>query len=529
MNQPPNKWRPTLGMVVTIMLVFILCLPITGIWAFRFYDSQLVRETEQELIVQAAFIEAIVIDKLENAATDDNLLEKLNSRNFQNQKKSHSKLIEAKLDLSTDAILPPREDPINVSTLPDGLFIEIGNSLNPILAQSQTKTLAGFRVLDPNGVIIAGRSEVGQSLAHVYEVREALEGKYTSVIRQRISDSPPPPIYAISRGTGIRVFVAMPIVYENKIAGVAYLSRTPSHFLRELYELKWKIALAIMSMLLVTFIIGYVFIRTIKGPIEALNDRTNRIAKGDQSAFEPLAHHGTRELASLSENLLSMSRQLRERSDYISTFATHVGHELKSPLTSIQGAAELLRYSADEMSEENKNRFITNIMSDTERLTKLVERLRDLAQADSSDHHGSSNLSECLAPLKERYPDLAIIYDVNPDIMIGLTKENSEIIFSNLLVNAIQHGSSEVQIDASIEDTEIILLVQDNGEGISELNRDKIFQLFFTTKREDGGTGMGLGIIQSILKSNNGSISHEPSKQGACFKLRLPLATGKTY
>ena len=527
MKQPPNKWRPTLGMVVTIMLVFILCLPITGIWAFRFYDSQLVRETEQELIVQAAFIEAIVIDKLESAAADENILGSLIPETASKSKAGRSELIEAKLDLSSNSILPPRQDPVSISDLPANIFISIGNSLNPILAQSQRKTLAGFRVLDPNGVIIAGRSELGQSLAHVYEVKEALEGNYASVIRQRISDSPPPPIYAISRGTGIRVFVAMPILYENRIAGVAYLSRTPSHFLRELYDLRWKIALAVISMLLVTFIIGYVFIRTIKGPIEALNDRTNRISKGDQSALEPLAHHGTRELASLSENLLSMSRQLRERSDYISTFATHVSHELKSPLTSIQGAAELLRDSAHEMSEENRNRFISNIMGDTERLTKLVERLRDLAQVDNSDHRGSSNLKTCLARLDERHPDLSVLQNVDHDIMIGLTRENSEIVFSNLLTNAIQHGASEVRFETVIEGTDIVILVKDNGEGISELNRDKIFQLFFTTKREDGGTGMGLGIIQSVLKANGGSISVEPSEQGACFKLRLPFIYSK--
>jgi len=67
MKITPNKWRPSLSMVVVSMLIFILCLPITGIWLFRFYDSQLVRETEQELIVQAAFIEAIIVEHLEKS------------------------------------------------------------------------------------------------------------------------------------------------------------------------------------------------------------------------------------------------------------------------------------------------------------------------------------------------------------------------------------------------------------------------------------------------------------------------------
>ena len=491
MSITPQKWRPSLSMVVISMLIFILCLPIAGIWLFRFYDSQLVRETEQELIVQGAFIEALMINKLEKFPPPAEELGKIIAKDDLKNKGRRGEFLEAKLDLATSNVLPPREDPLPAAVVPSAQYLEIGKELDPILEHSQKITLAGFRILDPNGTIIAGRSHVGQSLAHVFEVKVALGGKYESVIRKRISNSPTPPIYTISRGTGIRVFVTMPVVFEGRVAGVVYLSRTPSHFLRELYSQKWKIALAALFMLFITFIIAFVFIRTIKGPIEALNDRTKRIAFGDRTALEPLSHHGTREIANLSNGLLSMSRKIHDRSDYIKTFATHVSHELKSPLTSIQGAAELLRDASDQMSEPERNKFLENIMGDTERLTKLLDRLRELAEADNSDHEGSCLLTTQIFDLQAKFPNLKLGFDGSDDCEIGLTSENAQIILSNLISNAEQHGARKVEITAKRLDKDILISVLDDGEGISKLNQDKIFDLFFTTKRESGGYWYG--------------------------------------
>ena len=104
------------------------------------------------------------------------------------------------------------------------------------MMQTQKVTLAGFRILDPHGTVIAGRRETGMSLAHIEEVAAALQGRYRGALRVRISGQPPPPIYSISRGTGLRVFSAMPVIVDNHVAGVIYASRTPSNIFRHLYE-----------------------------------------------------------------------------------------------------------------------------------------------------------------------------------------------------------------------------------------------------------------------------------------------------
>ena len=85
-------------------------------------------------------------------------------------------------------------------------------------------------------------------------------------------------------------------------------------------------------------------------PDARLVERTNLVGKGDRDALRPLRHHGTSEFALLSQSFLDMARRLNTRSSFISTFATHVSHELKSPLTSIKGAAELLARTSTRLT-----------------------------------------------------------------------------------------------------------------------------------------------------------------------------------
>ena len=119
-----------------------------------------------------------------------------------------------------------------------------------------------------------------------------------------------------------------------------------------------------------------------------LVDRAARISRGDRDAFQPLAHYGTREFAQLSHSFLDMAEQLSRRSDYIATFSAHLTHELKSPLTSIKGAAELLLDSlqskSDNLTRMEQKNFVSNILGDTGRLEAMTQRLRELARAEAA-------------------------------------------------------------------------------------------------------------------------------------------------
>lgn len=523
-----RKWRPTLGMVVFIVLTTVMALPLVGLFFFRLYENQLVHQTEAELIGQTAALAAIFSREAEAALPPGPPPQSRPAAVSSSRSAEPYHPIEPSLDLAADDILGRRPDARTAAAPADPAIQRIGADVYAIAKQMQDVTLAGFRILDRNGVIIGGRDEIGLSLAHVEEVATALRGHYRSVLRVRVSDTPPPPLYSISRGTGVRVFVAMPVMVRGEVAGVIYASRTPSNIVKHLFGERRKVILAGLTVLATTLVIGLVFSRTITRPIQGLISQTRDIGQNGREAIQPLHHHGTREIAMLSQSFLDMANRLSERSDYITTFAAHVSHELKSPLTSIQGAAELLRDSLGPgqsgMSDEQHRRFLDNIISDSQRLTVLLTRLRELARADNPQKSGTARLDAVLKQVQAAFPELAIRVGDGCEAAIGIAFDNAVIVFSHLADNAKQHKAKEVRVQAIRKDASVAITVSDDGEGISESNRHRIFEAFFTTRRETGGTGMGLRIVQSMLHSHDGEIAVLRSERGAAFEVTLPAA-----
>jgi signal transduction histidine kinase len=356
-------------------------------------------------------------------------------------------------------------------------------------------------------------------------VAAALRGRYRGALRIRVPDKPPPPIYSINRGTGLRVFVAIPVIVQNQVAGAIYLSRTPSNIMEHLYNERGKFVLASLAVLCVTLLIGFVFARTITLPMHELIGRIADIGRGDRNAFRPLAHYGTRDFALLSRSFLGLAEQLAHRSDHMSTFAAHLTHELKSPLTSIKGAAELLQDSAQSvpatLTEAEQETFLRNIIADTDRLKIIMHRLRDLARAETAPQGGSTTLGPVADDLRRRFPSLAVQAGGELDATIGMSAENMLIVLSHLADNAVRHGATTVNIRLDGPPDGLALLVSDDGDGISEQNQGRIFDAFFTTRREQGGTGMGLAIVHSMLRTHGATIRLVPAVDGVTFEIRF--------
>ena len=465
----------------------VLLLPLFSLYFLRVYQNQLIQETESELIAQSAALAAVFRREVETAIPRDVALgAKLRqpNRNSQPIRTSRSG---PSLNWPTRRSCrrgPRRSTP---SAPADPAFLALGARMAPDLAATQNVTLAGFRLLDPNGIVIAGREEVGLSLAHLEEVAEALQGRFAAVLRVRNSKHDQPAIYSISRGTGMRVFTAMPVIVRDQVAGVVYASRTPSNVFKYLYEQRTRFMLAVLATIIPTLLIGFLFHRTITEPMRELVERTNLIGKGDRTALRPLKRHGTSEFARLSESFLEMARRLDMRSHFISTFATHVSHELKSPLTSIQGAAELLRDDVDEpdMDDDDRRKFLDNIMADTERLAKISGRLRDLARAenpvgvgiDQTRRHGRGDCAR--RSLRSRFAPAA-----NSTRRFACPKKTlpSSSPISPTMPCAM--AAPCWIFPPRGKGTMLVVKVSDNGEGISPNNRAQIFDSFFTTRRE---------------------------------------------
>lgn len=503
--------------ILWMVMLSVLLLPLASIYFFRFYENELVRKTEIELISQSAVLSTVYRELIgENSIETEPLYMP----------------VFPSLDLSkSGAVLPPRPNArLSTSynqTAGYPLAQQAGKSMQRILKNTQRVMLSGMHILDANGIVVAGANNLNRSLAHVIEVKQALKGQYASVIRQRISDEPPPSVASLSRGTGIRVFTAFPIMDQGTVYGVVYLSRTPPNILKHLYSIKEKVVLLLLVLLGLTSLIVMFISSRLSRPIRELIEQTQKVTRGELETVEVLKHPGTRELSLLSNSFSEMSQTLHERSQYIQQFAAHVSHEFKTPLTSMQGSLELLEEHIDDMPVEQRQRFLDNLQDDTQRLKNLVSRLLEQARADSLPTSiETSNLLKTLYILKSRYADSKLELEFSEseaEVDIIIANNALESILSNLFDNSLQHGASNIVINTQKKNGRLEISIHDDGTGISPANQKKIFTPFFTTRRESGGTGLGLGIIESILKASNGVITNIEVEKGALFVLSLGL------
>lgn len=278
---------------------------------------------------------------------------------------------------------------------------------------------------------------------------------------------------------------------------------------------------ALLVALVLTIVIAFVLTRTITQPIAALVLRARAIGTGGRAAIQPLDTYGTREIATLAQAFLDLATRLVDRSDYVQSFAAHVSHELKSPLTAIRGFAELLRDA--EMTPGERRRFLDNIIADADRLDGLLVRLRELARAELPMSGGHTSLAAIAADLSARFPALAIAFDAETNVVVALSPEVAAIVFGHLADNSAQHGAKRLTLSAAVKADSISIVVADDGPGISAGNRELIFQPFFSTRRAEGGTGMGLDIARAMLEANGASIALVDSATGAAFEIVVPV------
>ncbi|WP_337268507.1 sensor histidine kinase [Oryzifoliimicrobium ureilyticus] len=284
---------------------------------------------------------------------------------------------------------------------------------------------------------------------------------------------------------------------------------------------------ALLIALALTVIVAYVLTRTITSPINSLVSRTDAIGRCGKSEIQPLDSYGTREIATLSQSFLDLATKLVDRTEYVHSFAMHVSHELKSPLTAIQGAAELLRDDAvdEPMSQVQRQRFLDNIIADTRRLDLLLSRLRELSSADLLVVGGQTTVDVVLSQMRQQFPALDITSCGATSSSWAIPIEAMTIIMSNLAENAVQHGANALSVTVSSNEQMIKMIVQDNGRGIAQSNKANIFQPFFSTRKAEGGTGMGLAIVRSMLRTFNGTIELADTMNGAAFEISAPLGS----
>ena len=235
------------------------------------------------------------------------------------------------------------------------------------------------------------------------------------------------------------------------------------------------------------------------------------------------------------------SRQLRESSLKVN-FVNQVSHELKTPLTNIRMYAELLERNLDEASNKSQKQLGV-IVSESQRLSRLIANVLSFAQKDKETLklnvrqvdvlHFLNNVVNTYAPVLER-KKISIDLSVKDSPSIKADSDALEQILGNLFSNIEKYvqESGQVKIECKEISGQLRISVSDNGPGIPQKQREKIFESFHRVSNalSDGvsGTGIGLTISRDLARLHGGDLILLDSEVGASFQLSLPInKTGK--
>lgn len=503
-----TKSGPSIRYFLLTANAFLLLLPIGAVVFLRLWDKHLVRVTEERLIAESVAVAAA----------------------WRAHLAAHAPVTDAgRVAIDVPAarlaegyeILPPSQD--HSERASRGNDPGVASQFASELIGGAGATGSEVSILDDVGCVVSSSqpSLASWCVGTRPEVREALAGRYTAAVRRRSPDDVAGDTEGRPSGR-VRVFTALPISAPDGTRGVVYMSRASSSPLEAVWTLRRTIIVALVGCLFIMVAISLFLSWAISRPVWAITRAAEAVARGEPRTGFRTTGLIPAEVHVLAGALERMTDQLDARARYVAEFATQVSHELKTPLTSIRGAVELVRDDWQHMEEQQRSRFLSNIEADVDRTLRLVQRLLQLARIEhSADEVDEIELRSFLTRLVERYGDRVELSFSKPPPMIAMNSDHLESAITNLVDNGLRYGGDRpVRVEASSGgDGRLVVKVRDRGPGISEGNRRRVFERFFTTERDRGGTGLGLAIVRAIAESRGGSVAFEAGSTGTTFTL----------
>ena len=500
--------RLRLRTILLVTFLSVAALPGVGALFLRVYENTLVRQTEAELVAQGAALAAA----WPGAATDPRPLA---TYDFRPEPTT--------IDLRASAILPERPAPSADVQSPASGDAQAAAQMLPVIRATQRTTLASILALDTRGRLLTGPA-TGRSLLALPEVRSALDGRPTTVLRRNAGYSPRYSLEWLSRASNLRLHHARPLLVDGQVTGVLLLSRSPRALFRGIYEDRGKILLGIALIFATLVVLSGLLSRGIARPIEALSAASRRVARGGGALPDPPSTAAV-EIQVLWREFALMADAVERRGRYLRDFAHAVSHEFKTPLAGIRGALELLDDHADTMSPAERERFLGNATVDADRLQLLVTRLLELARADMARPEADARC-EVAAVVRRLSLDGPIVEAVGLDRLppVALLATALEGVLATLLENSRQAGAGRWRVEGARDGEMVRLTVSDDGAGVPPGDRDRLFEPFFTSRRAEGGSGLGLPIARSLIEACGGTLELVDGAGGATFALTLPAA-----
>lgn len=272
--------------------------------------------------------------------------------------------------------------------------------------------------------------------------------------------------------------------------------------------------------------------KAITRPITSLNEAMKQVAEGDLTV-KLESKSGIREIRESAESFNSMTKELASTEILQTDFVSNVSHEFKTPINAIEGYTMLLQDTAvtDEQGE-----YIEKILYNTRRLSELVGSILLLSKLENKGIQNrfeffclDEQVRKAIVSLEHKWTEKNINFDVNMETIIYKGSESLLYhVWVNLIDNAIKFNQQGGDIFITLEkkDKATVFSVTDTGIGISEKEKNHIFDKFYqiNSSHSGEGNGLGLALVKRIVEIHGGSISVENAEghTGCVFTVILP-------
>ncbi len=374
-------------------------------------------------------------------------------------------------------------------------------------------------VTDARGRVVLDSSPDGAALGRDFsrwnDVARTLRGGYGA----RSSTD------AYGDGGSPVMYVAAPVRVDGRLLGVVTVAKPIATVQRFIDRAERRIWLAGLGLLAVSLAVGVAVTWWLVVNVRRLRRYALEVQLGQRQP--PPKVPG--ELGELAQAMDAMRERLdgRERLEHLARALTH---ELKSPLAALRGAGELLQ---DDLDTADRQRFAAQVVSQSERMTELVERLLALSTLElrrGPAHPREVRLDlavdEVLATLQDllQQQDLTVRWIERDALRVQVDPELLSLALSNLLSNAVDFSPAGSTLDLSVrsQDGRVVFELRDHGPGVPAAAFAQLGQRFFSTARPGSlrkGSGLGLAIVRQIAELHGAHLRFEPAEPGLRVRL----------
>ncbi|MBR0496241.1 MAG: hypothetical protein IJJ71_08725 [Treponema sp.] len=541
----------SISIQISVFLLLIAFVPVAIMMALTTYEKQLLEFTERSNVQQGRLVSASLSHDSLTEEKAKTLLSKMNGR-FDARIRIIGKDQLLLADSATSQKTPAKSNASETSRAESGTILsrQESESLNlpesekpaEKISEKSAEDTFVYRLFSlpiriyrkffrpPSQNPFAQDYYTSKSLYDGNEIKAALEGYYGSTTR-------------FSRGSSasVTLYSALPIFDENEeVSGVVLVSRSTNKILQNLYELRRDLGKVFLASLIFVALVSLFFTFRISLPLKKLSheavsrsDKQGRVLSTQFTGKKRID-----EIGLLSRSLTSLLEKLNARITFTERFASDVSHEFKNPLAAIRSCSEALE--TPNLNPEEQKEFICAIGEEVTHLQNLLTGVRNITKIDAGITENEQieplplNLltKNIISRLSLVFP--ATDFDFKPDseeAKLKIPADYFDRMAENLISNAASFGTKvRVRIEKSADSKteKITFTVEDNGKGVSEEEKEKIFERFYSHRPEDekmSHTGLGLSTVKAIVDTLGAKITVGKSETlaGAKFSVIFPV------